>query len=194
MYGNQYEKQLNFEIKDGGSNLSVGQRQLVCIARAMIKKPLLLLMDEATANIDTKTDGMIQNLIHSEFGESTVLTIAHRLDTIINYDKIVVLEKGVVIEQGVPGDLLMMNNEVGKFRQIVEENGQEYRKSLLTKAKFTENGKLKYVNEMAETIKAKKYKNVVSNSYRNKIQLSYVDHELSIDDVEKGEFEVYLRK
>lgn len=144
----KYDKQLQFEIQDGGSNLSVGQRQLICIARAMIQKPLLLLMDEATANIDTKTDGMIQKLIHTEFEHSTVLTIAHRLDTIIDYDKLVVLDQGKVIEEGVPGNLLMQPAKESQFRQIVEENGQSYRMDLLSKAKFTGSSRQAYEQEL----------------------------------------------
>jgi ABC-type multidrug transport system fused ATPase/permease subunit len=81
---------LNIMIEDGGTNLSVGQRQLICIARAFISKPKILLMDEATANIDEKTDQAVQALIKSEFSDTTVITIAHRLNTIIQYDKILV--------------------------------------------------------------------------------------------------------
>ena len=105
-------------------------------------------MDEATANIDTKTDGQIQKLIHTEFLNSTVLTIAHRLDTIINYDKIIVLDKGKVVEQGVPGDLLMMDKDKGEFRSIVEENGESYRAEMLKKAKFTEQSRRAYEKEL----------------------------------------------
>jgi ABC-type multidrug transport system fused ATPase/permease subunit len=81
---------LNIMIEDGGTNLSVGQRQLICIARAFISKPKILLMDEATANIDEKTDQAVQALIKSEFSDTTVITITHRLNTIIQYDKILV--------------------------------------------------------------------------------------------------------
>jgi ATP-binding cassette subfamily C (CFTR/MRP) protein 1 len=118
------EKLLTLEVESGGSNLSQGQRQLLCIARAMIKKPKVLLMDEATASIDTKTDEIIQGLIKSDFKESTILTIAHRLNTIIQYDKILSLRDGVKVEYGRPIDLLQDGNSY--FCQLVKENGEEF--------------------------------------------------------------------
>jgi ABC-type multidrug transport system fused ATPase/permease subunit len=113
---------LNFEVKDGGVNLSQGQRQLLCIARALIARPKILLMDEATANIDSKSDQIIQRLIKSKFSDSTVITIAHRLNTIIQYDRVVVMSDGQVVEQGSPGDLL---EREGMFRDLVMELGEE---------------------------------------------------------------------
>lgn len=111
-------------IEDGGTNLSVGQRQLICIARAFISKPKILLMDEATANIDEKTDQAVQGLIKSEFSETTVITIAHRLNTIIQYDKILVLNQGKLIEFGTPRDLL--EKDSGYFKAMVGENGENF--------------------------------------------------------------------
>lgn len=77
------QDKLALELDARGSNLSIGQRQLICIARALVKKPRILLMDEATANIDQKTDSVIQNLIKNTLKNTTVVTIAHRLITII---------------------------------------------------------------------------------------------------------------
>jgi len=112
------------EIEANGANLSQGQRQLVCIARAIIRKPKLLFMDEATANIDEATDALIQDVIKNEFVGSTVVTIAHRLNTIIQYDKIMVMGKGKREEEGSPYELLC--KEGSYFRQLILEHGKEF--------------------------------------------------------------------
>ncbi|XP_020713183.1 multidrug resistance-associated protein 1 isoform X11 [Ceratitis capitata] len=97
---------LNHEINEGGENLSVGQRQLVCLARALLRKTKVLVLDEATAAVDLETDDLIQKTIRSEFTECTVLTIAHRLNTIMDSDKVVVLDKGEITEFASPTELL----------------------------------------------------------------------------------------
>jgi ABC-type multidrug transport system fused ATPase/permease subunit len=79
---------------------------LLCIARALLQKPKILLMDEATASVDQNTDEKIQNLIEGSFAGTTVLTIAHRLKTIINYDRILVLDQRKLIEEGSPQELI----------------------------------------------------------------------------------------
>nr|NP_995691.1 Multidrug-Resistance like protein 1, isoform K [Drosophila melanogaster]AAS64695.1 Multidrug-Resistance like protein 1, isoform K [Drosophila melanogaster] len=97
---------LNHEIAEGGENLSVGQRQLVCLARALLRKTKVLVLDEATAAVDLETDDLIQKTIRTEFKECTVLTIAHRLNTILDSDKVIVLDKGQIIEFASPTELL----------------------------------------------------------------------------------------
>ncbi|KRF85615.1 multidrug resistance-associated protein 1 isoform X3 [Drosophila virilis] len=97
---------LNHEISEGGENLSVGQRQLVCLARALLRKTKVLVLDEATAAVDLETDDLIQKTIRSEFRECTVLTIAHRLNTILDSDKVIVLDKGQITEFDAPSALL----------------------------------------------------------------------------------------
>ncbi|XP_060645841.1 multidrug resistance-associated protein 1 isoform X12 [Drosophila nasuta] len=97
---------LNHEISEGGDNLSVGQRQLVCLARALLRKTKVLVLDEATAAVDLETDDLIQKTIRSEFKDCTVLTIAHRLNTIMDSDKVIVLDKGQITEFASPTELL----------------------------------------------------------------------------------------
>lgn len=115
-------KDLSYAIAESGQNLSQGQRQLLCLARALLKAPRVLLMDEATASIDYATDSKIQETLR-EVKESTIITIAHRLQTIIDYDKVLVLEKGKVVEYASPWDLLS-KEENGVFKGMCEVSGQ----------------------------------------------------------------------
>ncbi|XP_063702153.1 multidrug resistance-associated protein 1 isoform X3 [Culicoides brevitarsis] len=97
---------LNHEITEGGENLSVGQRQLVCLARALLRKTKVLILDEATAAVDLETDDLIQRTIRTEFKDCTILTIAHRLNTIMDSDRVIVLDQGKMVEFAPPEDLL----------------------------------------------------------------------------------------
>ena len=92
------EKSLNYKIVEDGINLSIGEKQLICIARALLRKSKVVLMDEATASIDYKTETLIQKSIEKVLKHSTVITIAHRIKTIINYDRILVLAYGELVE------------------------------------------------------------------------------------------------
>jgi len=102
--------QLDGAVAEGGENFSVGQRQLLCLARALLRKAKILVMDEATSNVDIETDALIQKTIREEFADRTVLTIAHRINTILDNDKIMVLSKGVVLEFDSPKNLLEDKN------------------------------------------------------------------------------------
>lgn len=113
--------QLQHFISEGGSNFSIGQRQLVCLARALIAKKKILILDEATANVDPYTDGLIQKTIREQFSDCTVITIAHRLNTIMDSDKILVMDDGKVVEFDSPSNLLKIQG--GIFRSLVKASG-----------------------------------------------------------------------
>ena len=100
------EMGLDNEVSEGGSNFSVGQRQLICLARALLRKAKILILDEATAAVDPETDDLIQATIRQEFKDCTVLTIAHRLNTILDSSRIVVLSQGEIFEIDTPSNLL----------------------------------------------------------------------------------------
>jgi len=108
----ELDGKLDAEVRANGENFSVGQRQLLCLARAMIRDSCILVMDEATASVDIETDAIIQKALRTKFDRVTVLTIAHRLNTIIDYDKILVLNKGEVLEYDTPKNLLFETNDI----------------------------------------------------------------------------------
>ncbi|XP_026302870.1 multidrug resistance-associated protein 1 [Piliocolobus tephrosceles] len=111
---------LDHECAEGGENLSVGQRQLVCLARALLRKTKILVLDEATAAVDLETDDLIQSTIRTQFEGCTVLTIAHRLNTIMDYTRVIVLDKGEIQEYGAPSDLLQQR---GLFYNMAKDAG-----------------------------------------------------------------------
>ncbi|XP_060581167.1 multidrug resistance-associated protein 1-like isoform X5 [Ruditapes philippinarum] len=103
---------LEHECTEGGENLSVGQRQLVCLARALLRKTKILILDEATAAVDLETDDLIQHTIRTEFSDATVLTIAHRLNTIMDYTRVMVLDQGKIKEFQSPQELLQDKDSI----------------------------------------------------------------------------------
>ncbi|GIX67437.1 multidrug resistance-associated protein 1, partial [Caerostris extrusa] len=115
------EKGMEHEISEGGENLSVGQRQLVCLARALLRKTKVLILDEATAAVDVETDELIQSTIRTQFSDCTIITIAHRLNTIIDYDKVIVLGKGEIVEMDKPENLLKKEDSI--FYSMAKDAG-----------------------------------------------------------------------
>jgi len=120
----ELENGLNSEVAEGGENFSQGQRQLLCIARALLRKPKILVMDEATASIDNETDAAIQEMIRENFKDATVLTIAHRLNTIMDSDRILVLDDGRVAELDTPQNLLAKQD--GHFKAMVDKSNESH--------------------------------------------------------------------
>lgn len=115
------DKNLEYEINEGGSNLSVGQRQLICLARALLRKTKILILDEATAAVDMETDSLIQHTIKQSFNDCTILTIAHRLNTVMDSDRILVLDDGHIAEFDSPANLLANENTI--FYSMVQSSG-----------------------------------------------------------------------
>ncbi|XP_028427666.1 ATP-binding cassette sub-family C member 4 [Perca flavescens] len=126
-------------LAESGSNFSVGQRQLVCLARAILRKNRILVIDEATANVDPRTDELIQKTIRDKFRECTVLTIAHRLNTIIDSDRILVLDAGKIHAYDEPYTLLQ--DPDGIFYKMVQQTGKQEAAALLEAAKQVYNNR-----------------------------------------------------
>lgn len=112
---------LDTKMSDGGANFSMGQRQLICLARAVLRNNKILVMDEATANVDPDTDQLIQKTIKTKFEHCTVLTIAHRLHTVMESDRILVIDSGRAVEFGHPFELLQNSN--GYLQHLVNQTG-----------------------------------------------------------------------
>jgi len=117
---NGQQNVLDIKVEENGSNFSVGERQLICLSRAIIRKSSILLLDEATSSVDAETDKLIQGTIRTVFEKQTILTIAHRIDTILDYDKILIMDSGRKSEFDAPSALLCDENS--KFTQIVQES------------------------------------------------------------------------
>ena len=102
--------QLDASVEVGGSNLSVGERQLLCLTRALLRNTKMMILDEATAAVDPETEVAVQTTIQNEFSDCTVLTIAHRLKTVVSCDRIMVMKDGQIIEFDTPSTLLSNSN------------------------------------------------------------------------------------
>ena len=120
-------------VDEGGANFSAGEKQLLCLARAMLANPKLLVLDEATSAVDKTTDEFVQQMLRTQFPDTTLLTIAHRLNTVIDYDMILVMDRGKVAEFGPPSELL--TNEDGIFTAMINATGPESAEQLKRMAK-----------------------------------------------------------
>ena len=107
---------LDYKTSEGGANLSVGEKQLLCLARALLQENKIIILDEVTANVDFATDRLIQETIRSKFDDCTVITIVHRVNTILDYDRVLVLERGRVMEFDKPE--VRLRNEASKFAEL----------------------------------------------------------------------------
>nr|CAD1842945.1 unnamed protein product [Ananas comosus var. bracteatus] len=113
------ELKLDSPVTENGENWSVGQRQLVCLGRVILKKSKVLVLDEATASVDTATDSLIQKTLRQQFSESTVITIAHRITSVLDSDMVLLLENGLIVEHDTPTRLL--ENKSSLFSKLVSE-------------------------------------------------------------------------
>ncbi|KAK1224806.1 hypothetical protein PQX77_012290, partial [Marasmius sp. AFHP31] len=116
-------RNLDSPVSEGGDNFSTGEKQLLCMARAILKRSRVLVMDEATASVDYSTDELISRTIRQEFAGSTILTIAHRLRTVIDYDRIMLLDQGRIVEFDRPGKLLSQPSS--RFYSLCKATGKE---------------------------------------------------------------------
>merc|ERR1711990_331896 len=115
---------LDVQISEGGENMSVGQRQLVCLARALLRDAKVLVLDEATASVDPETDAHLQRMLRISFSSCTVLTIAHRIVTIADSDRIMVLQAGELQEFGTP-EALLAKSPPGAFSMLMKQSRDE---------------------------------------------------------------------
>nr|QJQ50001.1 ABC transporter family C protein ABCC2 [Ostrinia furnacalis] len=124
---------LDYKVSEGGTNFSMGQRQLVCLARAVLRSNKVLVMDEATANVDPQTDALIQKTIRQQFTDCTVITIAHRLVTIMDSDRVLVMDKGQAVEFDYP--YVLLSNPDSHLNFLVRETSDNMSKVLFEMAK-----------------------------------------------------------
>ena len=128
---NELPNGLDSQINSKGLSLSAGQKQLVCLARAILRKNKILMIDEATANVDSETDEIIQAQLKKNFKHSTLLIIAHRLRTVIESDWIIVIDQGCTKEQGPPKELV--KNQESLLLKMIMHTGPEESQYLLSK-------------------------------------------------------------
>ena len=128
-----FDEKLDHRVEERGSNLSAGTVQLICLARVLIDNPKIIIMDEATSSVDIETDALVQTTIRQVCKGKTIISIAHRLQTVIDFDKVLVLNEGEVAEFNHPH--LLLQNEDGIFSSLVKDTGETSATELLRRAK-----------------------------------------------------------
>ncbi|XP_042493544.1 ABC transporter C family member 3-like [Macadamia integrifolia] len=116
------EGKLDSAVTENGENWSMGQRQLVCLGHVLLKRSKVLVLDEATASMDTATDYLIQQTLNQQFSRSTIITIAHRITSILDIDMVLLLDNGIIVEYDSPAKLL--ENKSSLFAKLVKEYTQ----------------------------------------------------------------------
>jgi len=134
---------LDTQVSPGGTNFSQGQRQLIAMARALLRRSSIIILDEATSSIDFSTDAKIQATIREEFTESLLVTVAHRLRTVIDYDRLIVLDKGQIAEFDTPWNLLQ--KEDGIFKNMCLKSGSLAELEALARAKAENASSVPYI-------------------------------------------------
>ncbi|XP_017487197.1 PREDICTED: multidrug resistance-associated protein 4-like [Rhagoletis zephyria] len=134
-----FPSKLDSSVSECGSDFSVGQKQLICLARAILRRSPILILDECTAAVDPRTDSLIQQTIRNEFANNTVLTIAHRLNTIIDNERVMVLDQGRLVQFDSPYELIKQKS--GIFSELFDNHTQEVKNELLKAAEKVYNSK-----------------------------------------------------
>lgn len=207
---------LDFEIAENGSNLSVGQRQLLCLGRALLKDSQVLILDEATSSVSNATDEKIQATLRDEMDHCTILTVAHRLHTVMRHDKIIVMDRGRVAEIGSPSELL---SRPSRFGDLVDETGPATASHLRSLASLPESGRGKtasVISGNASNINEGEMSNLAlrlstlpenGRSLRENVRAAFLElrsalseyhtdawrHELTLSGMEESEWKQYLR-
>jgi len=147
----------NSKVTENGSNFSVGQRQLLCLARAILNQSKILILDEATASVDRRTDELLQEALHKTFIDGTIIAVAHRINTVIESDLILVLGGGRVLEFGSPAELLRRRpgDGSGAFASMVSDTGEVMSEELRQRAFRKESQKLLSTQHETEATKKK---------------------------------------
>ncbi|KAF5774254.1 putative ABC-type xenobiotic transporter [Helianthus annuus] len=126
------EGQLNATVTENGENWSMGQRQLICLGRVLLKKSKILVLDEATASVDTATDNMIQKTLREHFSDSTVIAIAHRITSVVKSDMVLVLNNGLCLIEEYDSPTALLEDKSSSFSQLVAEYGMRSNSSYIT--------------------------------------------------------------